>query len=121
MVHWITTLMLSAIIMEKDINVGIITKKNIIAEVIVAIELFDSEYLNMICGLGLPTIMIDSPIHAFIHLFPCDFVSMENVASTATVVQRIIDLGARRIGFVGDRDHCGSFYDSDGKSGAGAG
>ena len=78
---------------------------------IVAIELFDSEYLNMICGLGLPTIMIDSPIHAYVHLFPCDFVSMENVASTATVVQRIIDLGARRIGFVGDRNHCGSFYE----------
>lgn len=78
---------------------------------IVAIELFDPDYLDMICGLGLPTIMIDSPVHALIHPFPCDFVSMENVASIAAVVRRTIALGARRIGFVGDKEHCGSFYE----------
>ena len=48
---------------------------------IVAIELFDADYLEMICSLGLPTVMIDSPVHSLIHLYPCDFVSMENVAS----------------------------------------
>ena len=78
---------------------------------IVAIELFDSEYLQMICGLGLPTIVIDSPVHAILHLYPCDFVSMENVASIGTVMQQLVSLGARRIGFVGDREHCGSFYE----------
>ena len=78
---------------------------------IVAIELFDSDYLNMICELGLPTIMIDSPTHALIRPFPCDFVSMENVASMSTVMERLIALGARRIGFVGDKEHCGSFYE----------
>ena len=78
---------------------------------IVAIELFDPDYLNMICGLGLPTIMIDSPAHALVRPFPCDFVSMENVSSIAAVVQRILELGARRVGFVGDKEHCGSFYE----------
>ena len=78
---------------------------------IVAIELFDADYLNTICQLGLPTIVIDSPTHAIIRLYPCDFVSMENVASTSAVTKQLIALGARRIGFVGDRMHCGSFYE----------
>ena len=78
---------------------------------IVAIELFDADYLDMICSLGLPTVMIDSPVHSLIHLYPCDFVSMENVASVNGVMKRLLALGARRIGFVGDREHCGSFYE----------
>lgn len=78
---------------------------------IVAIELFDADYLNMICALGLPAVVIDSPVHAVIHLYPCDFVSMENVASISAIVKQLIALGARRIGFVGDKEHCGSFYE----------
>ena len=78
---------------------------------IVAIELFDADYLDMICNLGLPTVVIDSPVHSMIHLYPCDFVSMENVASVNVVMKQLIALGARRIGFVGDKAHCGSFYE----------
>jgi len=78
---------------------------------IVAIELFDADYLNMICELGLPTVVIDSPVHSLIHLYPCDFVSMENVAGINEVMKRLIAIGARRIGFVGDKEHCGSFYE----------
>ena len=78
---------------------------------IVAIELFDADYLNMICSLGLPTIVIDSPTHSNMNLIPCDFVTMENIASIITVVKRLHALGARRIGFVGDKEHCGSFYE----------
>ena len=78
---------------------------------IVAIELFDTDYLKRICSLGLPTIMIDSPAHALIRLYPCDYVSMENVASIGMVMERLVTLGARRIGFVGDHNHCGSFYE----------
>ena len=36
---------------------------------------------------------------------------MENVASIIEVTKHLIALGARRIGFVGDRMHCGSFYE----------
>lgn len=78
---------------------------------IVAIELFDADYLNMICSLGLPVIVIDSPAHARESLMPCDFVSMENTASIVSVVKRLYVLGARRIGFMGDKEHCGSFFE----------
>ena len=78
---------------------------------IVAIELFDADYLNMICDLDLPTVVIDSPVHSLIHLYPCDFVSMENVASVNVVMKQLIANGARQIGFVGDKAHCSSFYE----------
>ena len=78
---------------------------------IVAIELFDADYLNMICGLGLPAIVIDSPAHADSRLMDCDFVTMENVASVMAVMERLVSKGAARIGFVGDKEHCGSFFE----------
>jgi LacI family transcriptional regulator len=78
---------------------------------IVGIELFDTEYLDMVCGLGIPTVMIDGPRHAVSTLMPCDFISWDNIAAEMTVVRRLVELGARRIGFVGDREHCSSFYE----------
>ena len=78
---------------------------------ILCIEIFDTDYLAMICGLGLPTIVIDGPRHAVSTLMACDFVSMDNIAAEITVVSRLVEMGARRIGFVGDREHCCSFYE----------
>lgn len=77
---------------------------------IVAIELFDADYLDMIASLGLPAVVIDSPAHSIERLMRCDYVSMENYASILAVVRHLYDRGARRFGFVGDTEHCGSFY-----------
>ncbi|MBP5184135.1 MAG: LacI family DNA-binding transcriptional regulator [Lachnospiraceae bacterium] len=78
---------------------------------IVGIEMFDPEYLDFICDLGLPTIMIDSPTASTRKLMRCDFISMENVSSIIEVVKRLKDKGAKKIGFFGDKEHCGSFHD----------
>ena len=78
---------------------------------IVGIELFDPDYLKMICSLGLPTVIIDNPPLAGRELMPCDFVTMENVASVTAIIRRLASLGVRRIGFLGDKEHCGSFYE----------
>lgn len=78
---------------------------------ILCIEIFDTDYLAMVCGLGIPTIVIDGPRHAVSTLMSCDFVSMDNIAAEITVVTRLVEMGARRIGFVGDREHCCSFYE----------
>ena len=78
---------------------------------IIGIELFDAGYLDMVCALGLPTVMVDGPRSAASSLMSCDYVSMENIASIMTVVGRLSSLGAKRIGFVGDREHCCSFYE----------
>ena len=76
---------------------------------IVGIELFDRAYLDVICDLGLPTVMIDTPARAYNQGMRCDFISMENISSIVLIVKHLYDCGARRIGFVGDLEHCGSF------------
>lgn len=76
---------------------------------IVGIELFDSDYINRICSLNLPTILIDSPAHAYEQLQQCDYVTMENTSSIISIVKHLYKCGARRIGFMGDIEHCGSF------------
>lgn len=78
---------------------------------IVGIEMFDQEYLDYICKLGIPTIMLDSPTHASKKLMGCDFVAMESRAGIIEIVNYIISKGAGKIGFYGDCEHCGSFYD----------
>ena len=36
---------------------------------------------------------------------------MESMASILAVMQKLVSLGARKIGFVGDKSHCESFYE----------
>lgn len=76
---------------------------------IVAIELFDRDYSQMVCDLGIPALFIDSYTHAPSDLMRCDLVYMENYASSIAMTSRMIDAGAKSIGFVGDINHCSSF------------
>ena len=75
------------------------------------IELFNRAYLERICALNKPTVFVDGFVDVSRTLIHCDFVSMENVASEISLVRRMIDAGARRIGFVGDCEHCSSFHE----------
>ena len=76
---------------------------------IICIEMFDQDYLSLLCSTGLPAIMIDGPADTMFHLMPCDVVSMENAAAISALVKGLVRAGARHIGFVGDPDHCSSF------------
>ena len=76
---------------------------------IVGIEMFHADYLDMLCSLNIPTIMIDSPIKTSEELMTCDFVLMENVNAVVALIKGLLHAGAKSIGFVGDRNHCGSF------------
>lgn len=78
---------------------------------ILGIELFCKEYVDMLCGLGLPTIFIDTYSGAHPMLPKYDLVSMENIAASAALTRHVIAVGARQIGFVGDVDHCNSFHE----------
>ena len=78
---------------------------------ILGIELFDQDYINQICDLSLPLILVDGCCGAATSLINCDIISMENLASTMALVDHVIDKGARRIGFIGDADHCNSFHE----------
>ena len=78
---------------------------------VLGIELFDRKYIEMVCSLGIPTVFVDGFARAGESLLHCDIVSMENISSEATIVRHAISNGARRLGFVGDIEHCNSFYE----------
>ncbi len=75
------------------------------------IELFDKQYLDLICSLNKPTVFVDAHAHACRDLLSCDVISMENTGNEHLLVTRMIKAGAKRIGFVGDIEHCNSFYE----------
>ena len=76
---------------------------------IVGIELFDRDYIDMVSRLDIPMVLTDTPPDAITTLMDCDRVTMENIAGIMTLIRHIVKAGARRIGFVGDYNHCGSF------------
>lgn len=78
---------------------------------ILCIEMFDRRYSDFICRLGLPVIFSDTYARADFSAMAGDFISMENTTSAIAVTNRLIELGARALGFVGDHTHCNSFYE----------
>lgn len=78
---------------------------------ILGIELFDHDYIDMVCSLDKPTVFVDGFVRASKSFLQCDFISMENIASETALVDRMVSQGARRLGFVGDIEHCNSFYE----------
>ena len=78
---------------------------------ILGIELFDREYIDMICSLNVPTVFVDGYPGIGETLINCDIISMENIVSETTLVERMIAAGGKSFGFVGDIEHCNSFYE----------
>lgn len=78
---------------------------------ILCIELFDKAYQNMVASLGIPCIFVDGYVGSNHTLLNCDFISMENYAAIFALMDKLFENGATRIGFVGDRDHCNSFFE----------
>ena len=76
---------------------------------VLCIELFDSKYLEMVSSLGLPCVFVDGNANASKDPMRCDVISMENYSAVIRMTKQMIRAGAKRIGFVGDKDHCNSF------------
>ena len=56
---------------------------------IVGIELFDQDYVGMLCQLGIPLVLTDSSADTVTSLIECDYVTMENIAAVMAVVARL--------------------------------
>ena len=78
---------------------------------ILGLELFDKQYSDMLCSLHIPTIFVDAFAGAAMFPMECDFISMENRSSVAALTTHMIDAGAKKLGFVGDVEHCNSFWE----------
>ena len=78
---------------------------------VICIEMFDWDYDMMICDLGIPVLFVDGPHKRFGNSLPADQLYMENTAGITQLVNDMLRKGKRKIGFIGDYEHCQSFYE----------
>ena len=81
------------------------------ARAIICIEMFDRAYDEMICALGLPVLFVDGPHKRDGIDLPADQIYMDNTTAITRFVNDMLVRGKRRIGFIGDYEHCQSFYE----------
>jgi len=81
------------------------------ASAILCIEVFDKPYADMICALGLPTLFVDGPVKHFGAALHADQLYMDNTGEIARFVHDMLRKGCRNIGFIGDYNHCQSFFE----------
>ena len=78
---------------------------------IVCIEMFDREYDEIVCDLGLPVLFVDGPDKSSGFTLPCDQLYMDNTAAVTEFVQEMLGRGCRQSGFIGNWTHCQSFFE----------
>lgn len=78
---------------------------------IMCIEMFDFAYDEMICSLGLPVLFVDGPVRLCGRTLNADQLYMDNTAGVIRFVYDMLDRGYKRLGFIGDYEHCQSFFE----------
>lgn len=78
---------------------------------IMCIEMFHYAYDEMICDLGVPVLFVDGPTKRYGDSLPADQLYMDNSTEITRFVNDMLNMGKRRIGFIGDYNHCQSFYE----------
>ena len=78
---------------------------------IICIEMFDRPYDEMLCELGLPVLFVDGPVKIDGFSLPADQLYMDNSAGITRFVNDMLAAGHRRIGFIGNYEHCQSFFE----------
>ena len=78
---------------------------------IICFEMFNWDYDEMVCGLEIPSLFVDSPYKMDGRTLPADQLYMDNTSGVYQLVSRMLKAGIRRIGFIGDFRHCESFFE----------
>lgn len=78
---------------------------------ILCFEMFDLEYSDMLCELGLPTVFVDAPASIFHGSLQADCLLMDNRSNLYSFVNEMAKRGKTKIGFVGEQFHCMSFFE----------
>lgn len=78
---------------------------------IVCIEIFDHAYARMICDLGIPALFVDGPHKRAGQPMAADQLYMDNNTGITQLVNDMLAKGKKRIGFIGDYEHCQSFFE----------
>ena len=78
---------------------------------ILCIEMFDFAYDEMVCALGLPVLFVDGPSRRHGRTLNADQLYMDNTAGIIRFVYDMLERGYKRLGFIGDYEHCQSFFE----------
>ncbi len=78
---------------------------------IICFEMFDQTYSDMLCDLGLPILFVDAPAPFNGRTLKADRLLMENRSNVFSLVAEMVRSGRKRIGYIGERFHCLSFYE----------
>ncbi|MDO4991274.1 MAG: LacI family DNA-binding transcriptional regulator, partial [Eubacteriales bacterium] len=81
------------------------------ASAIICIEMFDRAYDDMVCSLGLPVLFVDGPNKRDGIDLPADQLYMDNTTAITRFINDMLVQGKQRIGFIGDYEHCQSFFE----------
>ena len=76
---------------------------------VICIEMFDYAYDEMVCELGVPVLFVDGPAKYGGLSLSADQLYMENATELLRFVNDALRRGDRRIGFIGNPEHCHSF------------
>ena len=77
----------------------------------ICIEMFNFAYDEMVCETGLPVLFVDGPSKRFGDSLPADQLYMDNTTEITRFVNDMLRQGRKRIGFIGDYNHCQSFFE----------
>lgn len=78
---------------------------------ILCLEIFSEPYSRFLCNQSIPLLFVDTVVNHFNLNLAADLLYMENKTSTYIMLKSIIDQGYKNISFVGDYNHCQSFYE----------
>lgn len=78
---------------------------------IVCIEMFDPQYSQMLCGLDIPVLFIDSYAGTLSEPLEADKLYMDNRSNIYRFSKEMVQRGKKRIGFIGEYLHCQSFFE----------
>lgn len=78
---------------------------------ILCIDMFDKAYCEMLCGLGIPVLFVDSPVFGCDEPFKADYLYMDNQSGIRSFMAEMVRRGKKKIGFIGEYMHCQSFYE----------
>lgn len=76
-------------------------------DAILPMSIMPLDYCRMLMGLGLPVIMVDN----YFDELPCNSVTTANVSAAYQMTKHLIDMGHKRIEFMGKRHMTASIFD----------
>ena len=78
---------------------------------IICVEMFNQKYCEMLCSLGIPMLFVDAPVESYSNQLEADVLMMDNSAGFFNLISNMKERGVKKIGFVGQANHCRSFFE----------